>query len=263
MPKKKMTPEERKAFGEKMRKAREAKKQQEEINHPGPLQETERPETDLEQMRRQMDEIMETNALLKAALLQKQDVAQSSTPQVNQSGKLIGLFEKYVLDKDVYPSPVERLAAEPRLKPLAFDYNYHLEYDYTTRQYSTKQGIETIEPEFTVTLWRNVLDEDGKVTKRYRARRMVFHEDPQAAMTIARENNVQVDAEDERTFLNEMRYLRVRDWLFDIFWPRPKQESEAIREEVIGNQLVQVIAVNSEDSKDLTGALSQVDKFRS
>ncbi len=100
-------------------------------------------------------------------------------------------------------------------------------------------------------IWRNILDDNGVVTKRYRARRLVFHEDPQAAMTIAKDNNILIEAEDEKTFLNEMRYLRCRDWLFDIFWPKPAQDREKTREEVIGNVLVEVVTVNSENPVDL------------
>ena len=228
-----------------------------------PLKETERPATpDMSAMQKQMDEIMETNALLKAALLNGTKGDGTATPAVDKKGQLTGQFEKYVTDPDQYPSPVARVSEEPRLKPLAFDYNYKLEYEYTTRQYETKQGVNTVEPEFTVTLWKNMLDDDGKVTKRYRARRMVFHEDPGAALVIARDNNVQIDATDERSFLNEMRYLRVRDWLFDIFWPKPAQDRSNQKEEVIGNQLVTVVTVNSEEESDLSGQLSKTDKFR-
>ncbi len=113
------------------------------------------------------------------------------------------------------------------------------------------------EPEFTVTLLRVVLDDQGErvhitdpktqeqMDKFYIARRMMFHEDPQAALVIARENNLDIDKDDERTFLNEMRYLRVRDWLFDFFWPKPAQSNEQIREEAVGGTIVQVFTKSS------------------
>jgi hypothetical protein len=241
------------------------------ITQPEPVEETVTQETDMQSMQRQINEMMESNALLKAALLQKGDVAQyqntQGQPQVNQQGSMTGTFEKYVLDQNNYPSPVERLAAEPRLLPLAFAYNYHLTYKFTTRQYDTKQGINTIEPEFTIELLRFKLNDDGthkqienQRTKKmqdeaYRVRRLIFHEDPQAAMAIAHENNLDIDKDDERNFLNEMRYLRVKDWLFDIFWPSGAQDQSTVREEVIGNQLVEIVAVNSEQSTDLSSKL--------
>jgi len=233
-----------------------------------PIQEIEVNVNDMQAMQRQIDQLMESNALLNASMVadrEKARVAQYSqqTPTVNNRGSLIGVFEKYVLDPDNYPSPVERIMAEPRLAPLAFSINYHMDYKYTVRNYDTKQGINTSEPEFTIELWRNVLDANGKTTKRYRARRMVFHEDPQAAMVIAHDNNIAIDKEDERNFLNEMRYLRVRDWVFDIFWPKTAQDNQAVKEEVIGNQLVQVIEVSSKESADLTEQLGSANIFKS
>lgn len=275
MPRKKMTEEEKKAFGAKMKAAREAKKQ----DTPTQLEEQKAPPTDvqdkpdLEAMQRQLNEVMETNALLKAMLLrQPENTPQGSKPQVNQRGSLVGTFEKYALDPANYPDPTERLAAEPRLAPLAFNFWYVLDYNFTTRGYDTKQGIFTEEPEFTITLWRKKQNDDGEVEQklnpktgkleetRYRARRLVFHEDPQAAMTIAHDNNIAIEKDDERAFLNEMRYLRIRDWLFDVFWPKPAQPNQAMKEEVIGNQLVEVVTVNSEQAADLTGQFAKISK---
>jgi hypothetical protein len=80
------------------------------------------------------------------------------------------------------------------------------------------------EPKFTIQLNRIVLNDQGEQTnKRYIARRLIFHEDPQAALVVARENNLAVDENNQKEFLDEMRYLRVKDWLFDVFWPKPAQ----------------------------------------
>lgn len=48
-----------------------------------------------------------------------------------------------------------------------------------------------------------------------------------------------------------MRYLRVRDWLFDIFWPKPAQAADRIKEEVIGGTLVQVFTKSSVDPSNI------------
>jgi len=282
MPRKNWTDEQRKAFGEKMKASRvkkatpvvtpKAQPPTEPIATPPLPEATEVPaaeqtdtqETDMQAMQRQMNEIMETNALLKAALLRNPQEASTGVatgqPQVNKTGSLIGVFEKYILSPENYPSPIERLAQETRLAPLAFPLNYHLDYVYSVRQYDTKQGINTQEPEFVIQLWRNRLNDDGTVRDRYRVRRLVFHEDPQAAMVIAHDNNIQIDKEDEANFLNEMRYLRVRDWLFDIFWPKAVTNTEARREEVIGNVLVEIVNVNSEDSVDMGHKLDSTNK---
>lgn len=276
MPRKKMTDEEKKAWGAKMKAAREAKKTAvteapQDVLAPEPeVEDKVVQETDIEALKRQMNEVMETNALLKAAIL-RGDVAPQGQPTVGAKG-LVGEFEKYILDESQYPDPTKRLAQEPRLAPLAFNYNYVLKYEFSIRAYPTQQGIYTKEPEFTVTLWRKKIGDDGEVEKRvnpangkleevhYRARRLMFHEDPEAALVIAHDNNIDVDKTDERAFLNEMRYLRVRDWLFDVFWPKPATKTRGMREEVIGNQLVEVVFVNSENAQDLTGDLAQLTK---
>jgi hypothetical protein len=56
-----------------------------------------------------------------------------------------------------------------------------------------------------------------------------------------------IDEDDEETFLNEMRYLRIRDWLFDYFWPRGTDSQEGVREESVGGTLVQIFTKSSVD----------------
>lgn len=217
------------------------------------------PDPDMNDLLRQMKELQESNALLKAAVLGQQATpgAQSATDgrgqvQIGAQGRLLGEVEKYLVDPANYPDPTPRLMKESRLAPLAFDYNYEMAYEVGVSTYETKTGVNTREPKFTVTLNRVVLNDQGEQTnKRYIARRMVFHEDPQAAIVIARDNGIELDRNDEKVFLNEMRYLRVRDWLFDIFWPRPAQPNQGIREENIGGQIVQVFTKSSEDSSEI------------
>lgn len=255
MAKKQWTPEERKAFGDKMRAARRKKN----VTVGGPVEAppaaepAKVPEEDtndyiqdeqgLDELKRQMKEIQETNALLKAALLGK---SQANEGLKVSGNKLTGEVEKYLLDPTNYPDPTIRLRKEARLQPLAFDYNYELDYEVSTSSYETKTGVNMREPKFHVTLNRIVLNDQGEQTpKRYIARKLIFHEDPQAALVIARDNGIEVDKTDENAFLNEMRYLRVRDWLFDIFWPKPSSPMGQIKEEVIGGTLVQVFTKNS------------------
>lgn len=249
------TDEQRKAFGEKM-KAAKLKREQERETNPLPKQiglDEEvhvAPELETNEILRQLKELQESNALLKAALLGNQSTQPNQNVNVGRGGA-IGVVEKYLVDPANYPDPSERLALETRLQPMAFNLNYELDYTVAVSQYENK-GINYKEPKFMIKLNRVVLDDQGEATtKRYIARQMVFHEDPQAALVIARDNGVEVDKTDEKHFLDEMRYLRVRDWLFDIFWPKPSQDSEKIKEEVIGGRLVQVFTKNSEDTSSI------------
>jgi len=250
MPKKEWTDEERKAFGAKM-KASRAKKEtvDKTVNielpeHPEP---DNAEEQDVSDLQRQILEMKENMDLMRAALLN-----QNQGVQMDRQGELVGEFEKYIIDPSNYPDPTPRLALEDRLKPLAFEYNYELNYEQQISSYQTKSGKNIKEPRFHVTLNRIVMDDAGQPTnKRYIARKMVFHEDPDAALVIARENGLEVNKADERLFLNEMRYIRVRDWLFDIFWAKPIQDKEKIKDEVIGGTIVQVFTKNSEQPGDI------------
>ncbi len=191
--------------------------------------------TRLDDLQRQLNEVMETNALLKAAILNSSNNQQSSADSVSvgRGNKLVGEVDKYLVDPAAYPDPTTRLASEPRLETIAFKHNYDLEYEFRVSSYETKTGINMREPDFLVTLHRVVYDSQGApviisdpktgkpAVKRYIARRLSFKEDPQAALVIARENSLLIDKTDEKAFLDEMRYLRVRDWLFDVFWPKP------------------------------------------
>lgn len=207
------------------------------------------PDQNIDEMKRQMAEMQETMVLMRQALANQNQGQQNTGVSMNNQGELIGEWEKYLVDPSNYPDPTPRLKAEARLRPLAFEYNYELDYEVGVSSYQTKSGKNIREPKFHVTLNRVVMDDQGQPTnKRYIARKMIFHEDPQAALVIARDNNIEVDKSNERVFLNEMRYLRVRDWLFDIFWPSPAQEQSRIKEEVIGGTIVQVFTKNSEES---------------
>lgn len=259
-----LSEEQRKAASERMKAMHAAKKQANQGEEPAeqPVEPTADPtpkiesDQDVDDLKRQLLEMKENMDLMRQALLNQNNVQQGT----NNNGRRIGVFEKYTVDPAAYPDPTPRLAEEPRLAPLAFKHNYELEYSVAVSSYETKTGENIKEPKFNVTLYRVVLDDQGnrvQVTdqktgklqdKFYIARKLIFHEDPQAAMVIAQENGIDVAEQEERLFLNEMRYLRVRDWLFDIFWPRPAQDEARISEEAIGGQIVQVYTRNSEET---------------
>lgn len=239
MPKKNMTPEERKAWGEKMKAARAAKKQEVEVPETKEQEEILSSE-DIQALVRRVKEL-ESNFARSAA---KTDFYQNK-PEVTRQGALVGSFEKYIIDPAAYPDPCERLAKEPRLRRFAFDINYELKFTVSTVQYQTQDGVNTREPRFTLELINIHMDEEGNPTnKRHVIRTCILHEDPQAAIEIARQNGVEI-GDDEKAFLDEMRYLRMRDWLLEAFYPAKPQSNNNAKEEVIGNQVVKVYEVNS------------------
>jgi hypothetical protein len=173
---------------------------------------------------------------------------------VHMTGRgMVGTFEKYGVSAALYPDPTARLAAEPRLARFAFPINYELSFNVTTTSYETKDGINTREPKFTLELIKIVMDDEtGEPTNgRYVLRTAVFHEDPQAALVVARENGLQVDEAHEAAFLNEMRYLRMRDWLIEAFYPARSTAKAARKQMSIGNRIVEFYEANGEDAQSI------------
>lgn len=236
-----MSEEQKKAHSERM-KAMWAKKRVEQPNFKeGEVKETVSIE-DYNDLVRQMQE-------LKGLFSQQNQGTQA--PQVNHTGRLIGRVDKFIIDPANYPDPCERLAREPRLQRFAFPINYELDFKVTSTQYQNLEGVNMREPKFTLELHKIVMDEEtGEPTNgRYVVCRAIFHEDPEAAIVIARDNGIEVDQSNEKVFLDEMRYIRMRDWLLEAFYPKAAQPTRQRKEVVVGNKLVEFFTVNSETSQ--------------
>ena len=246
MPKREWTEEERKAFGEKMKAARSKAPKETQIESD-----------EVTISKSEFEDLLKTVTELKSQLQQPNQFAPNQPLQqaTVTAGGLVGVQEKYSTTRN-YPSPVERLKKESRLAPFAFEYNYDLTFDVSTSQYKTLEGVTVKEPKFEVQLHGIKLDDQGNQTsQRYIIRKLMFHEDPEAALTIAREQGIEVDPLNEVDFLNEMRYLRCKAWLLDIFYPPKADQSKKLKEEVIGNQVVQVFDASSENPLDLLNKL--------
>lgn len=215
--------------------------------------------SDLDELRRQIQEI-KSKIVPEAKSSQVPQPPQQS-PQFNQQGSLIGVFEKYLVDPANYPSPAERLANEPRLQRFAFKENYHFVWQVSASEYQTIDGRRIREPKFQLELWANLFDDDGNMMKdKYLAKTFVWHEDPQAALAIAREQGIEVKEWDDSTidlsqknFLEEMRYLRIRDAILETFYPRPADASSRTREIVRDNRLGKVMEFST--PADETGSI--------
>lgn len=261
MPKKEWTPEERAAFGAKMKAAR-GKKDTPKVEKDNVAQydETQKAlDESLTGPTKQEEQILtneEARDLIRRVKELESNFQRSAVkadyykdkPEVDRRGALIGSFEKYILDPRQYPDPTERLSNEPRLRQFAFQTNYELKFDIATTSYQTLEGVHTKEPRFTLTLVKVELDDNGEpTTKRYNLRSMVLHEDPDAALAIAREQDVEV-GDDNKAFLDEMRYLRMRDTLLEWFYPRPTPSTQNGNEEVRDNRVVSIYEVSTPSS---------------
>lgn len=232
----------RKKFGEAARARAEAKKAANRLEDTVPSADN----ADIAELVARMQEMdQELKAL-------KSDKAQGNI-QVNPTGNLTGTFEKYITSPKQYPDPIERLANEVRLQRFAFEENFGLRFEIGVSAYTTIDNVRTREPKFLLTLVRKIYDDDsGELTnRRYDVCNMTFHEDPETALVVAQENGVEVESMGEKVFLDEMRYLRMRDWLLECFYPPKVEPKKSKKEMVIGNRLVEVYEISSENSESI------------
>jgi len=255
MAKKQWTPEQRKAAGERLKAAREQKKLNEQIAVAPP------PTTDpdLATLTAQVQEALAEIQRLKQAQvapLQPQGNVQ------NVNGTMTGTYERYRVSSSYYPDPTERLSNEARLQRFAFKDNYELKWEVQLSQYETADRIRTKEPRFNIKLIVKVYDDlTGELTnRRFVILQGIFHEDPDAAIYIANQNDIAVDTENEKDFLDEMRYLRFRDWLIEAFYPTPPPASNNKKEVVIGNKLVEVYEVTSDKTESMAAGFASMTK---
>lgn len=253
MPRPKKGSPEAKAWAAKMKAKREAAKkadqEQQNLNNqvvrenlnPGLGEEPRETiaHEDYEALKRQVEE-------LKAMF--QQPVQHQPSATLSSSG-ITGTVEKYVVDPNFYPDPTQRLLDEPRLAQFGMRINFEISFQISVDSYETIDKVRMKEPRFTLELLRVVFDEEGNPTNgRYVLSRLILHEDPQAAIIIARERGLQIDDTNEKAFLDEMRYLRFRDWLIEAFYPPRSTAKAEMRDMVVDGRMVQFYETNSEES---------------
>lgn len=175
-----------------------------------------------------------------------------NTPEL-KNGRLTGTLDRFSVDPRDYEDFTGRLADDPALERFGFKQNYELTYKFEVVRYETIDHIWQQEPKITIDLNRKIYDEEtGELTNgRYKQFRIVIHEDPATAVWVARNNNIDIDAYSEKDFLNEMRYLQVRDWLRECFMPKKPVSHTDRREMVVNGKIVEYFEVNSEETQKI------------
>ena len=127
-----MSDEQKKAASERMKAYHEAKKQPkpEVAQQPQDAEKQDILSQELADLKKQIEE-------LKAEKFQPKPQEKA---ELNQGGKLVGTFEKFIVDPAYYPDPRERLSKEPRLAQFAFPLNYELVWDISTSNYQTQDS---------------------------------------------------------------------------------------------------------------------------
>lgn len=170
-----------------------------------------------------------------------------------------GILVKYPIEHSHYPDPTKRLFDEPSLKRFALSENYIFKWEVDGVTYE-KDRVKYSEPRFTLSLFRRLYDENNEPTgKAALVARQMQHEDEVTAQIAAQRMGILDQFESVDQLLDEIRYLRLRQWLFDIFTPPKivafKNKSTT---QVINGKAVEVF-----DTENLTDHDSGVEKAES
>jgi hypothetical protein len=221
MPYKKGSPE-AKAWGEKMKAARAKKDNVEETID----------QNDVSALLKRIEE-----------LEQKQFFNQPSVPTTKT------VVTKFSFNPQDYPDPRDKLFEEPRLKLKGFNKDWwDLGWEIQKVTYE-EDGIKLAAPRFLLELYRVIEDEvTGEPSnKKYLRKRANFFEDADAFLAIAEQHGITIPETFHKTFMDEMRYMSLRDWLVDFFYPsRVLNDKHEKVETVIDNRLVPVYEINSD-----------------
>lgn len=232
MPRPKKGSPEAKAIGERLKAARAAKKTAEQIRTP------------------EIDQ-NDVSALLKRIqeLEQKQFFAPTAPVSTTRT-----VITKYSFNPKDYPDPRDRFFEESKLRLKGFTRDwFDLGWEVAKVNYE-EDGQKMVAPRFELELYKIMEDEEtGEPTnKRYTICRGLFFEDPDSFVSIANQHGLNVPESLHNEFLDEMRYLMMRDWLLEAFYPpRSTQAKKNKKEVVIGNRLVEVFEINSENSETM------------
>jgi tetrahydromethanopterin S-methyltransferase subunit G len=192
-------------------------------------------------------------------------LATKNEPQLNQLGRAVGVMQKYSVDPRDYQDPREELMNLPELERFAFKPNYYLGWDVEQTQYETKYGTSFSEPRFEIRLYKRLFEDDGTPTvktdnegkpvldeqgrpqyKSYLVKKGFFFEDPGASVKEAQALGLPINNANSKDFLEQMRKLRYKTWLLEVF-NKPKSADTTRKEQMtIGSSIVQVESYSEE-----------------
>lgn len=231
MPRKPMTEEQKKAWGDKMRRLREEK-----INQP----KTAEPQDQIAALLKRIEQ------------LEKQDNLSGAPAQgLGVNGRPVGLIMKYETDPRFYPDPRPKLMDEPLLQRYGFKENFILTWEIKSDfEYETKWGTHFQEPRFKLVLHQRLYDEygepqtteDGQPKLRIIQTHYLF-EDSLTVELMAQELGLDLKGRE----LNDLvRYERIKQWLMGLFM-REKPQKTDLRpvETVIDGEVVQVVSLGA------------------
>lgn len=181
-------------------------------------------------------------------LEQRQFFPQPAQPAPVSNARTV--ITKFSFNPKDYPDMRDRFFTEPRLTLKGFNKHWwDLGWEVQRVNYE-EDGIKLAAPRFVLELYRIIEDpETGEPSqKRYTRKRGLFFEDPDSYIVIANQHGIDIPETFEKTFMDEMRYLSMRDWLLDVFYPPKSTAAKSNKTEmVVGNRLVEVWEESSVD----------------
>ncbi len=210
---------------------------------------------DLNTLIKQIEELKD-NPLIQALFAGQ---ATSQNNGVNVGEKKTGIFTKYITDPNHYPDPRERLFdffnSQPKYRRFGLQDRYELRWEVSGMvPYTRMDGILETQPRFVVGIDAIIFDEETyePTNGRYVVKEFMFFEDPQTNIVVARDNGMDIDESNEKAFMDEMRFIRVRDWLIDLFLPGQVQKTHKDRKDmVINGKQVQYYEISSTESETI------------
>lgn len=257
MAKKQWTAEERQAFADKMKTARQNKNPQNqntttlELAASAPVAPPEPVTSPAGGTTFSNEQFAELINILKQGQISDVTPSPALSPagglQTNPFGQVVGTFQKFKVDPAYYPDPTEALYDDfdsmPRTRRINLRENYFLVWEITAKPYETKDHTMIQEPTFHITLYMNQYDEDGEeIDRSVVVQTLHMNEDEALARLYAAEHGFEVTEEGLHELMNRTRYARAQEWLLNIFFPpRNFLPTNDFQEEAIGGSVVKVV----------------------
>lgn len=259
MPKKgRKLSDEQKAKMKAGREAAKLKKQQLDKDLPDPQVADKTPETPVTPNNSEQQPVNATDLLLQKLMAEIEELKKQKNPEMTPEAALQytaqmqgqpvvgkngiqGKMFRYPVEKSYYPNPIERLYDEPTLSRFNLRENYFFDWEVEGIEYE-KYGVTYAEPKFTVRIFRKLYGEDGMPNGKYALiNRQVQHEDEVVARAAADKLGITDEFEDFQAMMNEMRYMRIRQWLLDLFKPpQVTTHNQVPTQQVIDGKVVEV-----------------------
>lgn len=189
----------------------------------------------------EIDELKKAQKVQPSPEAALETIGQMQQPTVGKNG-LQGQIFKWSVDASYYPSPIERLYDEPTLRRFNLRDNYFFDWEVSGVEYE-KHNISYAEPRFTIRIFRRIFDDDGVTPNGQMAliNKHIQHEDELVARIAADKLGLREQFPDFRELMDEVRFLRIRQWLLYLFAPPSvNQYQRRARQMVIDGKVVEM-----------------------